>query len=237
MPSSSSSSTAAADPFDYSGDGFAVRDDVASIHRTSWEKIARAGSHWTGPQRVEIARQARAARADRNVPPWRRDALPDAEGRLPDAAIEAARTIGADAHRIDRGWAESMIEALGDAAYVELGSIAVTVSALDAFGEALGRGHEALPAPLEDGAPDGARLDAATDIGAYIPMADPFPGPNVGRALSLVPEANTLFFSNVMTMYGGPNGSFVDLKWDGPISRPQAELLAARVSALNECFY
>ena len=231
MPSSSSV------PFDYSADGFAVRDDVTSIHRVSWEKIARAGSHWTGPQRVEIARQARAARAARNDPPWSRDALPGADGRLPEAAIEAARTIGADAHRIDRAWAESMIEALGDAAYVELGSIVVTVSALDAFGEALGRGHEPLPDAIEDGTPDGARLDAATDIGAYIPMADPFPGPNVGRALSLVPEANTLFFSNVMAMYGGPSGSFFDLKWDGPLSRPQAELLAARVSALNECFY
>jgi AhpD family alkylhydroperoxidase len=25
--------------------------------------------------------------------------------------------------------------------------------------------------------------------------------------------------------------------WDGPLSRPQAELLAARVSSINECFY
>lgn len=229
--------TEAAMAFDYAGAGFAVRDEITQAHRTSWEKIARPGSYWTGTQRVEIARQARAARAARNDPPWSREHLPDAEGRLSEAAVDTARTIAADAHQIDRTWAEQAIAALGDAAYVELGSIVVTVSALDAFGEALGRGHEPLPTPIEDGAPDGARHEPVTDIGAYLPMADPFPGPNVGRALSLVPEANTLFFSNVMVMYGGPGGSFYDLKWDGPISRPQAELLAARVSALNECFY
>ena len=67
-------------------------------------------------------------------------------------------------------------------------------------------------------------------------MVSPFSGPNVSRALSLVPEANRLFFTNVGAMYGGVEQSFYDLEWTGPISRPQAELLAARVSALNECF-
>ena len=46
--------------------------------------------------------------------------------------MDAARTIAADAHKIDAKWAERKIEALGDAAYVELGSVVVTVSAIDA---------------------------------------------------------------------------------------------------------
>ena len=41
----------------------------------------------------------------------------------------------------------------------------------------------------------------------------------------------------VMAMYGGPN-KFFELVWEGgALSRPQVELLAARVSAVNECFY
>ena len=60
---------------------------------------------------------------------------------------------------------------------------------------------------------------------------------NVARALSLVPAANELFMSNVLAMYNGPGGGFFDMVWDGPFTRPQAELLAARVSAVNECFY
>ena len=30
---------------------------------------------------------------------------------------------------------------------------------------------------------------------------------------------------------------FGELVWDRPLMRPQVELVAARVSALNECFY
>jgi hypothetical protein len=62
-----------------------------------------------------------------------------------------------------------------------------------------------------------------------------FPGPNVGRALSLVPRDNQSFFALVGSMYALRD--FQDLVWDRPLSRPQVELVAARVSALNECFY
>ncbi len=221
--------------FDYSADGFEVRELIVRAHRSSWEQIARAGSWWTGIERVEIARQARATRAARSEPPWLRKGLPETNA-LSEAAIDAARTIAADARKIDRDWASAKIAELGDAAYVELGSIVVTVSAIDAFAEALGRAHEPLPTP-QTGEPDGGRLADAVDAGAYVPMMEPWVGPNVGRALSLVPEANTLFMSNVMAMYSSAGGGFTDMVWVGPLSRPQAELLAARVSAVNECFY
>ena len=68
-------------------------------------------------------------------------------------------------------------------------------------------------------------------------MVDPWSGPNVSRALSLVPAANRLFMTNVSSMYRGSAGGFEDMVWQGPLSRPQAELLAARVSSINECFY
>ena len=34
----------------------------------------------------------------------------------------------------------------------------------------------------------------------------------------------------------GNGGGFNDMIWDGPLSRPQAELLAARVSSINSVF-
>ena len=222
--------------FDYAAAGCDVRDEILRNHRSSWECIARAGSHWTGAERIEVARQARAARAARCEPPRLRKGLPDAAEVLSDEAVDAARTIAADAHKIDRCWADAKIAALNDAAYVELGSVVVTVSAIDAFAEALGLPHEPLPEP-KPGNPDGARLEGAADVGAYVPMLEPWHGPNVGRALSLVPAANAMFMSNVMAMYSSRGGTFFDLIWDGPLARPQAELLAARVSAVSECFY
>jgi hypothetical protein len=222
--------------FDYATDGFGVPDSIVQTHRSSWDQIARAGSHWSGAERVEIARQARAARAARTEPPWLRGDLPGSDVLSADA-LDAVRTIAADAMKIGRAWASAKIAILGDAPYVELGAVVATSTAIDAFAEALGRPHEALPEP-RSGAADGERLSAVADAGAYVPMMDPWSGPNVGRAMSLVPQANALFMSNVMAMYnGGGEGTFYDLVWDGPLSRPQAEVLAARVSAVNECFY
>ena len=45
-----------------------------------------------------------------------------------------------------------------------------------------------------------------------------------------------MFFGLVGPMYA--LGGFAELVWkDRPLSRPQIELVAARVSAINECFY
>ena len=43
------------------------------------------------------------------------------------------------------------------------------------------------------------------------------------------------FFFMVGAMYGAKD--FNTLVWDRPLSRPQVELVAARVSSINECFY
>ena len=73
-------------------------------------------------------------------------------------------------------------------------------------------------------------------MGAFVPLLDPFAGPNVSRALSLRPDDNMMFHALVGSMYA--LSDFQDLVWeDRPLSRPQVELVAARVSAINECFY
>lgn len=212
-----------------------VRPEIRDAQQRAWDAIARPGSHWTGAERVAIARRAREARQRRADPPWLRRDLPEAGGELSEAAVRAARTIAVDARTIDAPRAKEMIAALGDAAYVELAAIVVSVCAIDTYAEALGVALEPLPAP-RPGEPDGARAPGTVAGIAHVPMIDPFPGPNVARALSLVPAAAQMFFDLVMAMYAGPGG-FYELVWDGPLARPQAELLAARVSAVNECFY
>lgn len=212
-----------------------VREDVVAAQRAVWEALARPGSRWTGAERVALAEQVRESRRRRMDPPWLREGLPDDDG-LPKAAIEAARAIAADAHKIDRAWAGQKVESLGDAGYVEIAALAASLCAIDTFADALGVAYEPLPEPFA-GEPDGERNPEAVDAGAYVPLHEPWQGPNVARALSLVPGQNAMFFGLVASMYGGPQG-FFELVWrDGPLSRPQAELLAARVSSVNECFY
>jgi len=210
-----------------------VREDIADAHRQTWDALAQAGAFWSGVDRIEIAKQARAARSQRKELAFNR-VYPTSQ--LTAQALDATRKIAADAGKIDRAWASQQVASLGAGAYAELVSIVAAVSAIDAFCEALGRTHEPLPEPY-GGSCHAALADGASDIGGYLPMVDPWEGPNVSRALSLVPSANELFMKNVRSMYGGNGGGFSDIVWDGPLSRPQAELLAARVSSINECFY
>ena len=210
-----------------------VRQDIVHAHRQTWKAIASAGSFWSDVDRLEIAKQARAARSQRSDLPFNRS-YPDS--RLNRDTLETVRKVAADAGKIDRLWANKQIASIGNGPYAELVSIVASVSAVDAFSEALGRPREMLPSPT-GGSRSGVKSDNAVDIGGYLPMVDPWEGPNVSRALSLVPAANELFMQNVSSMYVGRGGGFNDMVWDGPLSRPQAELLAARVSSVNECFY
>ena len=215
-----------------------VRDDMAAALRESWADVGRPGAWWTGPERVAIAGLARAERLQRNQPPWTRDRSRAPAAPLPEKAVEAARKIGADPMHLDREWAEGVIGEIGDAPYVELASVVVTTVAADAFCEAMGIDREPLPAP-EAGEPTRERPDNMGDIGAWVPVqVIDWKRANVARALSLAPEGVRTFFRMVAAMYTGTATDFEQMVWDHrPLPRPQVELIAARVSALNECFY
>jgi len=221
--------------FDYSLHGHEVSEAIVQAHRAAWARVAGPGSWWTGPQRVEMARLAREARLQRNDPPWLRHDLPASSECLPERVADMVRRIAADVHSIDQAWATACIEELGDAAYVEICAVTVCLTAIDAFAEALGVPLEELPQPIP-GEPDRLRPEGTAEVGAFVPLMEPFAGPNVGRALSLAPADNAAFFGLVGSMYAMVD--FQELVWkDRPLTRPQVELVAARVSAINECFY
>ena len=212
-----------------------VRDDLLAALRKSWSEIGQPGTWWTGAERVAIAAVARAERRQRAKPPWTRDRSRDPVVVLPEKAIEAARRIAADAHTLDREWAEGVIDEIGDAHYVEIATVVVTVSAADAFCEAMGIDHEPLP-DAQSGEPSKIRPEGLGDIGSWVPSLVEFSGFNVARAMSLVPAGVRTFFRLASAMYSGAD--FDKMVWDHrPLGRPQVELLAARVSAMNECFY
>ena len=214
-----------------------VRRDTHSAHRHAWERLSQPGCHWTGAERVAIAAQARSAQTERGLLPADESRPTRPTEPLSAAASEAARTVAVDARGLDRAWSRRIADDLGEDGYVELVAVVVQTTAVDVFAAALGVPLEPLPSP-QSGAPDPALAaadDALGEIGAFVPMLRDFPGPNVGRALSLVPQDNRSFFALVASMYALED--FGELVWDRPLTRPQVELVASRVSALNECFY
>jgi hypothetical protein len=49
-------------------DNIDVRMNIADAHRQTWVALAQAGAFWSDVDRIEIAKQARAARTQRKEP-------------------------------------------------------------------------------------------------------------------------------------------------------------------------
>jgi hypothetical protein len=135
---------------------------------------------------------------------------------------------------------------------VEISGLVSAVLVVDTFHAALGLPLRPLPDP-EVGEPTRRRPRTATSEDAYVPMI-PADGlvddyedlyvpadfvPNVHRAFSLVPDAtrvaNDLMASHYFPYELVPR--YTDADHDYAIQKTQIELVAARVSRHNDCFY
>lgn len=219
--------------FSYDATPVAVSDEIAQSHREAWAMLAEPGTWWSAAERLAIAERARTLFALRATPPWLRNVDEVVTGLDADT-VAIVDKIALDAGNVDREWATAAIADIGDGRYVELIGVVATIVMVDIFAEAVGVERADLPPP-NPGEPSQERPDGLGDIGAHVPALDPFPAANVARALSLVPEANTLFRTVSVPTYSAPG--FASLQWDTPLTRPQVELVASRVAAMNECFY
>ena len=225
-----------------------VRPEISAVHRDIWAALGRPGSWWTSAQRIGIAREARRARAERGLAPPVEEAV---EPTLPEAAVEAARRIGGDPASLDEGWFGSVRDRLSDAEYVELAAIVVQTVSVDVFCRGLGVPLHAYPNPGA-GEPSCERPATAVDEEAWIPTVPSgaaggdtahalYGGhdmPNVIRALSLVPPDAALAIRQCEAQYLEiPQVIDAGFEPERGLSRAQVELIAGRVSAINECFY
>jgi hypothetical protein len=246
------------DSLAYASAPVTVRRDLVDAQIRAWRGLGRPGTWWTGAERVAIAAEVRAAARcalclarKAALSPYTVAGIHDGPAELPPVVIEAVHRIATDPGRLTRQWFVRLLDGgLGDAAYVELLGVLVTVLGIDAFCRAIGVPPHPLP-HAESGTPARTRPAAARDEGAWVPtipgnaaggeFADLYadiPGlvPNVIRALSLVPDAlrtmKDLGAAHYMT-----TAEMTDLTHGRSLSRAQMELIAGRMSALRECFY
>lgn len=199
-----------------------IRSDLIASFEHTWANLAGPGAVWTGAERLEIAAEARRAR----------DGLPPGSA-LPNGAIEATRLLAADPAAARRGWVERLVAGdLDLPRYVELLGVVGRLVAVDTFSEALGLPLEPLPDSLP-GVPTGEIADDARPGRGWVPMVG---GTSISQALSLVPSEN----DGLLRLHGPMYMAFEqmsDLTFSRGLTRPQMELVAARTSAVNECFY
>jgi hypothetical protein len=222
----------------------AIRDDLAEAYRLAWEHVANPGSWWTGAQRVELARTVLLSiDEDDPLPPWVGVTTSDrlAGDRLaPDAAHDVAYRIGRHAGTMTDEVYRAAVEHIGELQYVELCGIVSSVAAYAHFCRNVGIDRPPLPEPV-DGDPTGERPEVlVTPRYNWVPVEAPADQlPAVVQAYTAVPGEmrNTWRMASAQYM---PGAEMVHADWTrraGGLTRPQMELVAARVAQLRECFY
>lgn len=241
----------------YEAAPFPVREDLAAAHRRAWERIARPGTWWTGEERVAMAAETRSAcgcalcrESKAALSPFAVKGVHGSLGALPAPVVEVIHRLRNDPGRLTKAWYDGVVADIGDAPYVEIVGVVITVVGVDVFARAIGVEPRPLPTPVA-GEPSRVRPAAAKPSGAWVPMiavedavgpeADLYGTkafvPNVRRALSLVPDEVRGFFGDLGSAHYFSIDEMMDIMKERAISRAQIELIAARVSALNQCFY
>jgi len=219
-----------------------LNETLASGHDRLWQGLGECGTWWSGAERVAAIAEARQAlrcalckARSEALTPAMVAGDHDCVSALPAPAIDLIHRLTTDPGRLSNDWALRVIDAITEEAYVELATVICVQYVIDSFNRCLDLPLRDLPL-AGDGSPSQVRPDGVGDVGAWVSQAVDKSLANVSRAASLVPDTEILW-REVVQMHYSRGAQFADLVWDRGLSRPQVELLASTVSALNECFY
>lgn len=219
-----------------------IRDQVRDQFADNRTALGKPGTWWTARERQAMVAELRHA-PNCKLCALRVDALsPNAvEGEhdslcaLPEAVVDVIHRLRTDSGRLTRAWFDSIVpDAMSREAYIEIVGLVGHVTIMDTYNTGLGLPLEDMP-PAETGEPTQEASLPVIDDGAWVPIlkvepGDPGRNPNIFRSLALVPAIRRRFLDTFQLHY----------MLDGmrlAIERPQIELIAARMSALNQCFY
>lgn len=241
----------------FAGADLPVRNDLIEAHEGAWTAIARPGTWLTGERRVAVAAEIRhaldcalCARIKAALSPNSVQGAHDTLGRLRPAEVELVHRIVNDPGRLSESWADSVLaRGLSDGEYIESVGVTAMVMMMDTCMRGLGLPLRDLPKAVS-GEPTRYRPAGAKKQAAWLPLVEPqdateadgpmYPSPKAGyiyRALSLVPQTLRDYWSLACAHYLPPQFIYQFDKSIRAISRPQTEILAARVSAMHQCVY
>ena len=235
---------------------FPIRNDLIEAHERAWDAIARPGTWLTGERRVAVAAEIRHALGCALCARIRAALSPnvagehDTLGALTSAEVELVHRVVSDPGRLSERWSQSVLaRGLSEGEYVEIVGVIAMVMMMDTFSRALGRALHPLPQPLA-GEPSRYRPAGAKKQAAWLPIVEPqdaseadgpmYPSPKAGyiyRGLSSVPQSLRDYWALANEHYMPGQYVYQFDKSIRAISRPQTEIIAARVSAMHQCVY
>ncbi len=236
----------------YADSQYPVREDLDAVHAEQLDQLADPGTWGTGAQRLAIAREVRQACYDTDIQEEPQDTGPLSTVALPEAVCATIRKLAvAPRDFVEESYEEARNGGLSDEEYVEIVGIVSRLTDMDVFARGIGVPLRPLPAARE-GRPSRVRPGVAKKEMAWVPTVPNLPEggeeaaeiygedyrPYIIRSLSLVPDEVRRHLALEEVQYLPMKNVFVkDYQHHEGFTRAQVELIAGRVSALNECFY
>lgn len=234
----------------------AVRSDLVEAHERAWAVLARPGTWLTGERRLAVAAEIRHSLTCRLCARIKSALSPEvlgehaSLGKLGAAEVELVHRVVNDPGRLSEPWAQAVLaRGLSEGEFVEIVGLIAMVMILDTCMHGLGLAPGELPSPVA-GEPSRYRPSGARKQAAWLPLVEPqdatqadgpmYPSPKAGyiyRGLSLVPQSLRDYWALANVHYLPGQFVYQFDKTIRAISRPQIEVLAARVSALHQCVY
>ena len=196
---------------------------IENLISNQWQRLAYAGTWYTGEQKVAIAQVVRESQAGVAL----------SSNALPDVVTAAARKIAVDAHLIDQAWVEECYSrGLEPLHLVELTALVAQLSTFDTYKRGIGEQPIRLPFP-QSGEPSQEEVKGTRMVRGWYPTRGVAGAPNCFSAVKLEHEAlhkiHSLLYLSMEEM--------ANLEIVKTLHRSQIELLAARTSLYNDCFY
>jgi alkylhydroperoxidase family enzyme len=235
----------------FAGTDLPIRSDLAEAHERAWAAIAAPGTWLTGERRVAVAAEIRKARDCALCARIKAALSPySVEGKHESAEADLIHRVVNDPGRLSEKWAQSVLaRGLSEGEYVEIVGLVAMVMMMDTTMLGLGLPLRTLPLP-KDGNPSRYRPAGAKKKAAWLALVEPedateadgpmYPSPKAGyiyRGLSQVPQSLRDYWALANCHYMPGQYVYQFDKSIRAISRPQTEIMAARVSALHQCVY
>ena len=231
---------------------FEIKEHLEKVHEKQLLELGNSGTWGTGKQRLAIAGRARRAGIDSGLLEKPESDSNDTEEELSSVARKVVDHLAVSPKDFDESsYQDALKGGLREEEYVEIVGIVSRIVDLDVFARGIGVPLRPLP-EAQSGEPSRKRPETARQEQAWVPtvpnlpeggeiakaLYGEMPKPYIVRGLSLVPDEMKKHIELEQAQYM-PLKHVRDFDYqhhDG-LTRVQVEVVAGRVSAINQCFY
>ena len=236
----------------YDDSKYKIKEDLEEVHEKQLLELGNPGTWGTGKQRLAIAGGARQAGIDAGLLEEPENGSVYSVSSLSSVAKKVVNDLAVLPKDFDESsYQRALKGGLTEEEFVEIVGIVSRIVDLDVFARGIGVPLKPLP-EAQSGEPTRKRPETAKQEQAWVPtvpnlpeggdvakaLYGEMPKPYIVRGLSLVPDEMEKHIELEQAQYMPiKHVRDFDHQHHKGLTRVQVEVVAGRVSAINQCFY